>query len=186
MSTKKVAQFGLLTSMMLVLGLVERQFALVPGIPGIRLGLSNTVLLYALCMISTSGAWVLMALKVLLGGLLYAGVSGMMYSLAGGVLSMLAMLLALRIRGIGLTGVSVVGAVFHMAGQLLVSRWLLGSWAALVQAPILLVAAVVTGVVTGIIAQAVCRALARTDRDMTKRLEALGIIDRRKSEDVAP
>lgn len=178
MSTRKIAQYGLLTAMMLVLGLVERQFVLVPGVPGIRLGLSNTVLLYALVLIDARGAWLLMALKVLLGGFLYAGVTGMLYSLAGGVLSMGAMALGLRIRGVGLPGVSVLGAVAHMAGQLLVSRWLLGSWAALVQAPLLLVAAVVTGVLTGVIAQSVCRILAHGDAQAKQRLQALGIIGR--------
>lgn len=181
MTTKQIAQYGMLTSMMLVLGLVERQFMLVPGVPGIRLGLSNTVLLYALCLMSMRGAWLLMGLKVVLGGFLYAGVSGMFYSLAGGMLSMLAMLLALRVRGIGLAGVSVCGAVAHMAGQVLVSRVLLGSWAALVQAPLLLVAAVVTGVLTGVIAQSVCRALASSHPEMKKRLQQLGILKEAQS-----
>lgn len=178
MSAKKVALYGLLTSIMLVLGLVERQFILVPGLPGIRLGISNTVLLYALCCMGTAGAWLLMLLKVLLGGLLYAGVSGLLYALAGGILSMAAMMLTLRIRGISLIGVSVSGAALHMVGQLLASRWLLGSWAALVQAPILLVAAVATGVLTGIIAQGVIRALSHTDPDIRKRMQSLGLAAR--------
>ena len=179
MSTKKIAQYGLLTALILVLGLVERQFVLVPGVPGIRLGLSNTVLLYALVLMGTRGAWLLMGLKVVLGGLLYAGVSGMFYSLAGGVLSMLAMMLAFRIRGVGMVGISICGAVAHMAGQIIVSRVLLGNWAALVQAPILLIAAVVTGIVTGIVAQSVCRALSYGDHEAKERLESLGLTGRR-------
>ncbi|MDL2319233.1 Gx transporter family protein [Eubacteriales bacterium OttesenSCG-928-A19] len=175
MSTRNIAQYGLLTSAMLVLGLVERQFVIVPGVPGIRLGLSNIVLLYALVLISASGAWLLMVLKVLLGGFLYAGVTGLFYSLAGGVLSMLAMQLVLRVRGVGMVGISVAGAAAHMLGQLAVSRWLLGSWSALAQAPILLVAAVVTGVLTGVVAQVVCRAMAKTDPKMQERLRELGL-----------
>lgn len=181
MNTKKIAVMGLLTSMMLVLGLVERQFMLVPGIPGIRLGLSNTVLLYALCLMGTGYAWIMMVLKVVLGGFLYAGVSGMMYSLAGGVLSMAAMMLAVRVKGLGMVGISVIGAVFHMAGQIAVSRVLLGGWAALVQAPLLLVAAVVTGVITGVIAQGVCRGIAGTNPEMKARLMRLGLYGREKA-----
>jgi len=173
MSALKIARYGLLTSVMLVLGLVERQFLLVPGVPGIRLGLSNTVLLYALCLMDAKSAWLLMGLKVLLGGLLYAGVSGMFYSFAGGLLSMAAMLLALRVKGIGMAGISVMGATAHMAGQLLMSRFLLGSWAALAQAPILIVAAVVTGVLTGVSARAACKGVASGNPDMRRRLEAL-------------
>ena len=181
MSTKKIAQYGLLTSIMLVLGLVERQFMLVPGIPGIRLGLSNTVLLFALCLMSAKSAWLLMALKVFLGGLLYAGVSGMFYSMAGGLLSMAAMLLSMHIPGLGMAGISVMGSTMHMVGQLLMSRVLLGSWAATVQAPVLILAAVVTGVLTGVIAHAACQAIARENPDMLRRLNALGLSRGHKS-----
>lgn len=175
MSNKRIAQYGLLTSMMLVLGLIERQFMLVPGVPGIRLGLSNTVLLYALCLLDAKGTWLLLSFKVILGGFLYAGISGMFYSFAGGLLSMLAMFAALAIGGLSMVGISVAGAVFHMAGQILLSRLLLGSWAAAVQAPILLVAAVATGVLTGIVAYSVCKALARDNADMQKRLSSIGL-----------
>lgn len=180
MSNKRIAQYGLLTSMMLVLGLIERQFLLVPGIPGIRLGLSNTVLLYALCLLSAKSAWMLMALKVLLGGLLYAGVSGMFYSFAGGVLSMAAMLGALKVGGMSMVGISVAGAVFHMSGQILMSRLLLGNWAAAAQTPILLVSAVITGVLTGVAAHAACLGIARDNQDMQNRLRRLGLARRSK------
>ena len=175
MTTKQIAQYGLLTSIILVLGLVERQFVLVPGIPGIRLGLSNIVLLYALCLLSMPGAWLMMVLKAVLGGMLYAGPTGAAYSFAGGLLSMAVMTLFLQVRYFGLVGVSVAGAVAHMAGQILLSRVLLGSWAALAQAPLLLAAAVLTGVFTGVIATLVCRAMARLDPAMRRRLDALGL-----------
>lgn len=178
MSTKQIAHFGLLTSMMLVLGLVERQFILVPGIPGIRLGLSNTVLLYALCLFGGKSAWLLMGLKVLLGGLLYGGVSGMFYSLAGGVLSMMLMVITLHIQGMGMIGVSVLGATAHMAGQVAMSRLLLGNWAAAIQSPILLVVAVLTGVLTGVIAGAACKAIAQNNPRMRQRLNTLGLMGR--------
>lgn len=183
MSTKKIAQYGMLTSVMLVLGFIERQFMLVPGIPGIRLGLSNAVLLYALCLISARGGWLLMGLKVVLGGFLYAGVTGMIYSFAGGLLSMAAMLIALRIRGIGIIGISVSGAVLHMAGQILVSRLMLSSWVVAVQAPLLMVAAVITGVLTGIIAHSVCQAVARETPDSKNRLVALGLVGGKSRDD---
>lgn len=182
MNAGQIARYGLLTSMMLVLGLLERQFLLVPGIPGIRLGLSNTVLLYALCLMSTGGAWLMMGLKVVLGGLLYAGLSGMYYSLAGGVASLLAMTLAVRVRGFGMVGVSVCGAALHMAGQLAASRLLLGSWAALAQAPILMVAAVLTGILTGVIAHAVSVGVSATNPDIRRRMEALGLLKPKEGE----
>ena len=175
MTTKQIAQYGLLTSIILVLGLVERQFVLVPGIPGIRLGLSNTVLLYALCLLSMPGAWLMMVLKAGAGRHAVCRADGRGVQLCG------------RTAEHGrddafpagslfrLVGVSVAGAVAHMAGQILLSRVLLGSWAALAQAPLLLAAAVLTGVFTGVIATLVCRAMARLDPAMRRRLDALGL-----------
>ena len=179
MAAKRIALYGLLTSLMLMLGFFERQFVLVPGVPGIRLGLSNTVLLYALCLMNTKSAWLLMSLKVLLGGLLYSGLSGMMYSLSGGVFSMFAMLAVLFIGGFGIVGVSVSGASLHMLGQILLSRVLLGNWAALAQVPLLLAAAAVTGILTGVAAQAVCTVIARGDAEMRNRLQNFGLTGRK-------
>lgn len=175
MPTKKLALYGVLTSIMLVLGFVERQFLIAPGIPGIRLGLANTVLLYAVCLMGTRSAWLLMGVKVALSSVLFAGFTGFLYSLAGGVCSMLAMALAMRLRGVSLIGVSVLGSVLHMVGQLLVASLLTGlSLLAGFLAPLLLISGVVMGVVTGVVAQGVCAALAKTDPDMRKRLERFG------------
>lgn len=172
-----MTRYALLTALMLVLGLIERQFVLVPAVPGIRLGLSNTVLLYAVILMGAKSAWLLMVLKVALGGLLYAGVTGMLYSLAGGMLSVIGMLLTVRLRNVGFIGISVVGAVMHMTGQIGMSRLLLGTWAAAAQSPILLVAAVVTGVVTGVAASAACRGVAQSDREIRERMKSLGLMN---------
>lgn len=176
MTSKKVALYGLLTSMMLVLGFIERQIVIAPTIPGIRLGLANTVLLYALCLISVRSTFLLMGMKVLLSGLLFAGFSGFLYSLAGGIASVLVMMLALRIRGIGIVGVSVLGSVAHMMAQLVVAGNIAG-WQMMagVLSPILLVSGTVMGVLTGVIAQGVCAAVARNDRHMQARLKSLGL-----------
>jgi heptaprenyl diphosphate synthase len=184
MSVKSIARYALLTSLMLVFGMLERQFILVPGVPGIKLGLSNTVMLYAVCLMGPVSAWVLMLLKVLLGGLLYGGFTGMVYSLAGSTLSVIAMIAVMRIKGIGMIGISVCGAVSHMAGQVLISRVMLGSWAAAAQLPILLIAAVVTGIITGIAAQTACAAIARADPEIKRRLRKLDKAERSKKEDI--
>lgn len=158
-----VARYGVMLAMILALGLVERQFPLVPGVPGIRLGLSNAVILYALFRMSARGAWALTLLKALLGGALYAGVAGALYSLGGGACAILGMQLLLRVKGMGLVGVSVGGACLHSVGQLLVSRPLIGTWAAVLQAPLLLVASVIAGALTGVLCNAVIRAMSAID-----------------------
>mgnify|MGYP001152701170 CR=1 FL=1 len=91
-SARRVAVSGLLTSLMLVLGLIERQFPLTAAIPGIKLGLANSVLIYALYMLGVKQSIVLMLLKAMMSWLIYTNMQAMFYSLAGGVLSLLAMI----------------------------------------------------------------------------------------------
>lgn len=180
MSAKKIALYGLLTSVMLVLGWLER-FIPLPGFPGVRLGLSNTVLLFALCLMSTRSAWLLMGLKVFLSFFLYGTGISVAYSLGGGVLSMLAMMLALKIRGLGMVGISVCGAAAHMIGQIGVSMLIFSQWEFITAIPLLLIAAVVTGILTGLVAQGTCRGVAHMDAQMMKRLESLGLAGDKKS-----
>lgn len=161
MSARNVARFGLLTAMALVLGYVERLIPIAAGIPGIKLGLANTVLLYAVYMMDKKSAALLMLLKVLLSGFLFAGLSGMLYSLAGGALSLAAMLLLHRAKGVGVVGVSVAGGVCHNIGQIAVACFVVQPAAALSYLPILLLSGVVTGILTGLVARLVMKALGK-------------------------
>ena len=118
--TKRTALSGLLIAMMLVLGYVESLIPAVSGVPGIKLGLSNGVLIFAVYMLDLPTAWVLMVLKVTLSGLLFGGFNTIMYALAGGVLSMIAMSLLSRVKGMHPVTVSMAGGVSHNVGQVLV------------------------------------------------------------------
>lgn len=159
-SAQRVAVSGLLTSLMLVLGLIERQFPLTAAIPGIKLGLANSVLLYALYMLGIKQSIVLMLLKALMSWAIYTNMSAMLYSLAGGVLSLLAMILLSRIKGVSIIGVSALGAVFFNVGQILMAVIMLNTPQLMVTyLPILMVSGVVTGVLTGVVAQMVMKHL---------------------------
>ena len=147
-----LTRMALLTAAAVVLGYVERLIPMPGSIPGIKLGLANTVLLYAIYLLDTRSAFVLMILKVGLSGLLYSGVSAMMFSLGGGLCSLVMMLLVKKLGGgnVSIIGVSVVGAVFHNVGQTAVAALMVNTAALMGYVPFLLVAAVVTGVLTGI------------------------------------
>lgn len=161
MNTRSIARFGLLTAMALMLGYFERFIPIAPGIPGIKLGLANTVLLYAVYLMDTKSAWLLMCAKVLLSGFLFAGLSGMLYSFAGGILSLGAMLLMHRIKDVSPIGVSVGGAVCHNIGQITAACMVVQSRAVLSYLPVLMVSAVITGVLTGVIAKYAIAGLAK-------------------------
>ena len=154
-SARRVAVSGLLTSLMLVLGLIERQFPLTAAIPGIKLGLANSVLIYALYMLGVKQSIVLMLLKAMMSWLIYTNMQAMFYSLAGGVLSLLAMIALSRIKG-----VSALGAVGFNIGQILMAVAMLHTPQLIVTyLPVLMVSGVATGVLTGVVAQMVMKHL---------------------------
>ncbi|MDO5112459.1 MAG: Gx transporter family protein [Clostridia bacterium] len=159
MKTKRLTQLGLLTAAALILGYLEHLLPLFPGLPGVKLGLGNIVVLYALYRMDEKSALLLMLLKVVLCSLLFANAFSLLYALAGGACSLLAMALARRLPGVSVTGVSVVGALFHNLGQAAVACLLLGRAAVVSYLPVLLLAAIGTGLLTGIVAKGVLRAL---------------------------
>ncbi|MDP3446871.1 MAG: Gx transporter family protein [Eubacteriales bacterium] len=167
-----VAKLGLLAAVAIVLGYFEHLLP-VTGIPGVKLGLANTVLLYALYLLDVPSAILLMLLKVGLSGLLYGGPAAMLYSFAGGALSLFTMILAQRSRGLSVVGVSVLGAVAHNVAQMLVACFFVETRAILAYLPVLLVAASVTGTLTGLIARYSFRGLKpKAARDTQQETEA--------------
>ena len=151
-SASTIAKLGLLTAVAIVLGYFEHLLP-VSGMPGVKLGLANTVLLYALYLLDVPSAILLMFLKVGVSGLLFGGPAAMLYSFAGGVLSLVVMIFARKLPGFSVVGVSVLGAVAHNVGQMLVAIFVVETRAILAYLPILLIAAAVTGTLTGLIAR---------------------------------
>ena len=159
-SAQRIALSGLLTSLMLVFGLIERQFPLTAAIPGVKLGLANSVLLYSLYMLGIKQSFILMLLKALMSWLIYTNMNAMFYSLGGGLLSLLAMIALSRISGVSIIGGSALGAVFFNVGQILVAVVMLNTPQLIfTYLPVLMVSGVVTGVLTGVVAQMVMKHL---------------------------
>lgn len=157
---QQVALSGLLTSLMLVFGLIERQFPLTAAIPGVKLGLANSVLLYSLYMLGIRQSFVLMLLKALMSWLIYTNMNAMFYSLGGGLLSLVVMILVSRMKGVSVIGVSALGAVFFNIGQILMAAWVLGTPQLIVTyLPVLMVSGVLTGILTGVMAKLVMKHL---------------------------
>ena len=159
MRARAAARYGILLALILLLGFLERQLPPVSTVPGLRIGLGNSVLLLTLLCFGAGGAWVLAILKPVLCGLLFSGATGMLYALAGSACAMLAMMVGARSRRLSPVGVSVLGASAHMAGQMCVSRFMLGS--------LLLAASVAAGIATGVL----CRAAMHALRGLDPRIE---------------
>ena len=159
-----VALGGLLVALMLILGYVETLLqGLVPtGIPGIKLGISNGVLLFALYMMDVRSALIMMVLKVGLSGLLFGNPMTMLFALCGGALSLAGMIPLSRVKGINIITISMVGAVLHNVGQIIAAAFVMSevSPAILLRyLAVLMAVALVTGAATGILAREVINRL---------------------------
>jgi len=154
-NARRVALCGLLLSLMLILGWVEKQ---IPSPPGVKLGLSNSVLIFAVYMLDIPTAYVLMVFKVLLSNLLFGnfGVTFML-GFAGGLLSLTAMVLLSRIKGMHPVTVSVVGGVTHNVGQIVMALLVTVTPGLAAALPWLMISGVVFGLVTGVCADRVMK-----------------------------
>lgn len=157
----RVSLSALLISLMLVLGYVE---SLIPtGVPGIKIGLSNGVLIFAVYMLGIPTAYILMALKVVLSGLLFSGVTGMLYAFAGGLVSLTLMSLLSRFKRLSPIIVSVAGGVTHNLGQVAVALIILSPVRQMLYyLGLLVLTGAVCGAATGLAAVSVMRHLKLT------------------------
>ena len=144
---QRLALCALLAAVMLVLGYVESLVP--PGVPGIKLGLSNSVLLFAIYTLGVPTAFVLMAVKILLSGFLFSGVNAMLYAFAGGLLSMLVMTLLYRLGGFHIVTIAIAGAVMHNVGQVALAMLMLETPRLIYYMAVLMLVGLVTGFLTG-------------------------------------
>ena len=158
--TKKLAFCGVLTALALGLSYAERFFPLqlIFPLPGIKLGLANVVTLVALCLLGKSYAFSVLTARCLLGAV-FGNLAGLVFSLAVGLLALLVMCFAVKIKGLSLYGASVLGAAAHNIGQILVAMVVMGSVYVAAYLPWLLVVSVLTGLLTGSLTAGVLRLL---------------------------
>ena len=162
---KYIAIAGVLISLALALSLAERMFpiAVIVPVPGIKLGLANIVTLFALFYMGPLPAFVILLLRCFLAAV-FSGISSLLFSLTGGLLAFLAMLLIKQgyPKSFSLIGISMGGAVLHNIGQIVVASLVVGNAILFTYLPILLITGLVTGFLTACIAFPLFRAIDRS------------------------
>ena len=151
MKTKRIAFLGLFVALAFVLSYIEFMLPLNIGIPGAKIGIANLAVMVTLYTVGEKNAIALSIIRVVLVGLTFGNISMMMYSLAGAALSLFAMLLARKIGKLSMTGVSVLGGVFHNVGQIIVAMLVLETKSLLYYLPFLIIVGTITGIVIGIV-----------------------------------
>ncbi len=149
---KHIAYLGLLLTLALILSYVESLIPIFVSIPGVKLGLANLVVLICLYAYPAKYAFLISGMRVILAGVLFGSLFSIFYSLAGAFLSLIIMLLAKKLFKLGILGVSILGGVFHNAGQLLVAMAVVSNYRIGYLFPYLLLSGILTGAIIGFIA----------------------------------
>ena len=150
---KRAAYCAMLTALAMIFGYVE---ALIPfnfGIPGVKLGLANLVIVVALYLLPAHQVFFIQLARIVVVSFLFGNLSMMLYSLAGGLLSFLVMSLLKKAGGFSVIGVSIAGGVTHNIGQLIVAMLVVQNMKIAYYASVLMIAGLITGGLIGMLAQ---------------------------------
>lgn len=153
MDHKKIPYYGLFAALSILMGYVEFMIPIPVPIPGVKLGLANVIVIIMLYFMDTKSAFFVSLIRVLLSGLLFAGFAGLLYSLAGAMLSFLVMAALKKTGRFSIVGISVSGGVFHNVGQIVVAALVVENVRMAYYLPFLLISGVVTGFLIGIVAR---------------------------------
>ena len=163
--TRKLALMAMLTAVSLIVFVIEAQIPPLVPIPGVKLGLANVVTLVAMLILGKKEAGAVLLVRIIMGSMFAGGVSGFLFSLAGGVLAYAVMCLTVKIFPEKLLWVvSILAAIGHNIGQLAVSVFVTGTPSILVYAPALIASGIVTGAFTGLGALSLVRTLNKLDK----------------------
>ena len=159
METRKIARMGLLVALSMILSYVESLIPAFVAVPGVKVGLANIVVIFALYTLGPIEAPIVSLLRVILSSFLFGSVLSLLYSLSGALLSLGGMILMKKLKIFSTTVVSVTGGVLHNVGQILVACLVLETDVLLYYLPVLILSGVITGAVIGIIASLVIKRL---------------------------
>ena len=153
MKTRKIAYLGVFLALALILSYVESLIPFYFGIPGVKLGLTNLIVVVMLYCTGTKEAFGVSVARILLAGFRFGNLFSILYSLAGGVLSFIVMCLLKKTGRFHVISVSVTGGISHNIGQLIAAAFVVETYDIFYYMPFLLIAGVATGFVIGMLAQ---------------------------------
>ena len=155
MKTKQIALTAMCVALAMILSYLESLLPS-PGIPGVKLGLANLVVIFALYKLGWGEAAGISLLRVFLVSLLFGHAASLMYSAAGAVLSLAGMIALKKTERLSCVAVSVIGGVLHNVGQIL-TAWLLMGPNVVYYLPVLILSGTVAGVAIGVVAALLVR-----------------------------
>lgn len=147
----RLTVIALFSSLALIFSYVEMLIPIPLGIPGVKLGIANLVIVIAIYRFKASTALTINIIRICLAGLLFTGLFGALYSICGGLISFLSMLIVKKTDKFSMVGVSMTGGVFHNLGQLLAAAFIISDIHIFMYFPVLMFSGIITGIIIGFI-----------------------------------
>lgn len=154
----RTVSYGIFVALAMILSYVETLIPVSIGIPGVKLGLANLVVLVALYQMTPLDAFLISLVRIVLTAMTFGNMTALAFSAAGGMLSYLCMLLCVKRQIFGKVGVSVTGGITHNIGQLVVACFVLNA-AVFTYLPVLLLSGTITGALLGILGAQIVKRL---------------------------
>ena len=158
---KRIALVGIMIAQALVLAFLERLIPLNFGIPGLKLGLANIITISALYILGPTYAITIQIGRILLTGLMFGNGVSIIYSLSGGILSVLVMVLIFKTDKpkLSIIGISAIAAIFHNVGQILIASLMVKSLNIAYYLPVLMIFGIATGIFVGLVSKYLVKAI---------------------------
>ncbi|MCR5666967.1 MAG: Gx transporter family protein [Eubacterium sp.] len=156
-----VAFLGVFLALALVFSYVEAMIPFAIAIPGVKLGITNIVVLLILYLIGPKEAFIVSVLRVILAGLLFGNLFSIIYSMAGALFSLAVMMLLRRTKQFHVISISAVGGIVHNLGQLIVAAFVVENYNIMYYFAVLMIAGVITGVIIGIVGNEMIKRVGR-------------------------
>ncbi len=158
-SAKYAAFHGLLIALAMIISYVESLIPVFTSIPGVKIGLTNVVIITALYLFGWKSALIINIIRIVLVGISFGNAMSLACSLAGGIFSFIAMVLLKKTGKFGIIPVSAVGGVAHNTGQIIAVILMLQTTAFSWYLPILWFSGIISGIITGILGGILCKRL---------------------------
>ena len=157
MKASKLSLLALSVSLAMILSFVESQIPAMVAIPGVKVGLANIVVVFALYKLGWKPAAVISLTRVFLVGLLFGNGISILYSFTGAIVSFIVMLLLKKAKVFSTMAVSVAGGVLHNLGQIAMACVIMGTDVLRYYAPFLILSGTLAGIVIGVLAAIMIR-----------------------------
>ena len=148
--TRKLTVLAMTLSFALILSFVESRIPALVASPGIKAGLANIAVIFALYKLGTREAVVVSILRVMIVSMLFGSVASLIYSVAGAVLSLSVMILLKKLTPLSEVTISVFGGVMHNVGQIVAASFMLSTNVVVYYLPFLLISGTLAGIAIGV------------------------------------